>query len=101
MRAAARARMIMHARADVWRERSVWEAGDDDGDAWGGAGAVGAVHGAGLTQPHRVHRGGAAELPLGCGRGHVAQFDDTGHKALCPVSRVRPKVRVEGNVAAK
>ena len=33
-----------HARADVWRERSVWEAGDDAGDARGGAGAVGAVH---------------------------------------------------------
>ena len=53
------------------RERFVWEAGDDAGDARGGAGAVGAVHGAGLTQPHRVHRGGsqncpwAADLPLG------------------------------------
>ena len=50
----------------MWRERSVWEAGDDAGDAWGGAGVVGAVHGAGLTQPHHVHRGGVAELPLGC-----------------------------------
>ena len=48
----------------MWRERSVWEAGDDAGDARGGAGAVGAVHGARLTQPHHVHRGGVAELPL-------------------------------------
>ena len=60
----------------MWRERSVWEAGDDGGDARGGAGAVGAVHGAGLTQPHRVHRGGVADLPLGCGfaPGRVGEF---------------------------
>ena len=52
MRTAARAD---HARADVWRERFVWEAGDDASDARGGAGAVGAVHGAGSHSPRRYY----------------------------------------------